>query len=297
MAFSRVIAVASEQILPLELERRIFEICAISRPASIRRLMLVASRVKEWVEHILYHTVAVTHSLPMEGYPVFAFRRLLCALRSKPVSFFPNLVRNLVLHAVPPYALKAILSACVGVENLSITDAAKSDILALLPQLQPKRLHADLRPLFELPPSHSFFQQITHLELQVQGPGTQEEMSIFSRLKLIPQLSHLSFSSNALIPLCGRFLQSCKILRVLVFLNVGILSSLYPQTEAELARDPRFVAMGRAYFLKDWQMGAYTGMDYWTRAEIFIAKRQAGEIDELEYEIPEDESEAIEHPA
>jgi hypothetical protein len=35
-------------ILPPELEREIFEICAISRPASIPNLMLVAQRVKEW---------------------------------------------------------------------------------------------------------------------------------------------------------------------------------------------------------------------------------------------------------
>jgi hypothetical protein len=34
--------------LPLELERHIFEICALSRPVGIPKLMLVGWRVKEW---------------------------------------------------------------------------------------------------------------------------------------------------------------------------------------------------------------------------------------------------------
>jgi hypothetical protein len=39
---------SSAPMLPLELEREIFEICAYLRPVSIPRLMLVACRVKEW---------------------------------------------------------------------------------------------------------------------------------------------------------------------------------------------------------------------------------------------------------
>jgi hypothetical protein len=35
-------------ILPTELERQIFELCALSRPVRIPKLMLVAWRVKEW---------------------------------------------------------------------------------------------------------------------------------------------------------------------------------------------------------------------------------------------------------
>jgi hypothetical protein len=34
--------------LPSELEREIFEICAVSRPVCIPKLVLVAQRVKEW---------------------------------------------------------------------------------------------------------------------------------------------------------------------------------------------------------------------------------------------------------
>jgi hypothetical protein len=35
-------------VLPIELERQIFEICASSRPVLIPKLMLVAWRVKQW---------------------------------------------------------------------------------------------------------------------------------------------------------------------------------------------------------------------------------------------------------
>jgi hypothetical protein len=34
--------------LPRELEREIFELCDLSRPTFIPKLMLVAQRVKEW---------------------------------------------------------------------------------------------------------------------------------------------------------------------------------------------------------------------------------------------------------
>ncbi|KAJ6463149.1 hypothetical protein C8R47DRAFT_1202082 [Mycena vitilis] len=47
----------------------------------------------------------------------------------------------------------------------------------------------------------------------------------------------------------------------------------------ELAEDVRFVSM----VSDDWVMGALAGVDYWTRAEDFIAKRRSGEINSLEY--------------
>jgi hypothetical protein len=46
--------VLNSPILPPELERGIFEICAISRPVSIPNLMLVAQRVKEWCVAIFF---------------------------------------------------------------------------------------------------------------------------------------------------------------------------------------------------------------------------------------------------
>ncbi|KAJ7088093.1 hypothetical protein C8R44DRAFT_892893 [Mycena epipterygia] len=63
-----------------------------------------------------------------------------------------------------------------------------------------------------------------------------------------------------------------------------------PSSVTELSRDFRFVAMCCEHYHLDWQMGACAGVDYWSRAESFIAKRRSGEIDALQYEILVDES-------
>ncbi|KAJ7258280.1 hypothetical protein C8J57DRAFT_1516178 [Mycena rebaudengoi] len=42
-----------------ELEQVILELCAADRSASIPRLMLVAQRVKEWVEAALYRVICL----------------------------------------------------------------------------------------------------------------------------------------------------------------------------------------------------------------------------------------------
>ncbi|KAJ7106553.1 hypothetical protein C8R44DRAFT_745043 [Mycena epipterygia] len=284
----------SAPVFPPELERLIFEICAWSRPASIRCLILVAWRVKTWVEPHLYRTIAVTHSQPMAGYPISTPRSLLFAIRHKPATFFRDNVRNLVLHEVPRYAVKTIFSVCTQVENLCISGLADDpDQTSFIAPLSPKRLYADIRPLFWiLPPAHPFFSQITHLELSrpEEAPNT---MGIWLRLSGIPHLTHLSFQSQSFIPICSRLLQDCKSLSVLVSLDVEALRHFWAPYEAVLAQDPRFVVMRCGYLLKDWQRGVHTGIDYWSRAEDFIAKRWTGEVDALQYEIPHDESEWI----
>jgi hypothetical protein len=48
--------------LPLELERVIFEVSALSRPIDIPNLMLIAWRVKEW-----YVTLETQHTGTLNG--------------------------------------------------------------------------------------------------------------------------------------------------------------------------------------------------------------------------------------
>ncbi|KAJ7111094.1 hypothetical protein C8R44DRAFT_883532 [Mycena epipterygia] len=42
-----------------QLEQIILEFCAADRPAGIPRLMLIAQRVKEWVEAALYRVICL----------------------------------------------------------------------------------------------------------------------------------------------------------------------------------------------------------------------------------------------
>ncbi|KAJ6564485.1 hypothetical protein B0H19DRAFT_79022 [Mycena capillaripes] len=79
-------------IHPEDLEREIFEISAHSQPVFILTLMLVARRVKIWLEPLLYRTIVLDH--PLEGHPIHSWDTLFPILESKPASFFHHAVRS-----------------------------------------------------------------------------------------------------------------------------------------------------------------------------------------------------------
>jgi hypothetical protein len=74
-------------------------------------------------------------------------------------------------------------------------------------------------------------------------------------------------------------LETCKALTVLICLNAPISTSLKPQADAIVVQNVRFIVMDCSGFLKDWQMGAHMGQDYWSRAECFITLHCSEEID------------------
>ncbi|KAJ7629850.1 hypothetical protein B0H17DRAFT_1091096 [Mycena rosella] len=215
----------STPALPPELERQIFEICALFRPVSIPKLMLVAWRVKQWIEPILYRTVvigALESATRDTEFPVFTFDILQASIRRCAT----------ICHAYPP--------------------------------------------------PHPFFSQITHLELF----NVVDDTTI-QTLPLIPHLTHLSFNHPSFIPHCLQILKTCPSLTVLVSITPRSLRGWYAAHEAALSRDVRFVGMYCYHFTQDWLLGIKTGLDYWSRAEAFIAQRRSGEIDPLRFEIVE----------
>ncbi|KAJ6556180.1 hypothetical protein B0H19DRAFT_140188 [Mycena capillaripes] len=277
--------------LSCDLERYIFEICALSRPVLVPKLMLIAWRVKE-VEPLLYRTIAVQFPTTIDGYPIFTWDVLMSAIHSKPASFFHRSVRNVCLFLYNDATLVAnaqnLLSVCTGTENLAIFIGIDR-LVPLIASLPLKRLYTHGKALFrDLPVTHPLFTHITHLGLGNATWLTQEHIRRFT---LMPRLTHLSFSdiSDLGIAPCLDLLQTCRSLSVLiVHINGGIEAS--QQSFPALARDPRFVVMRNAFYVPDWQMGALVGTDYWTRAEDFIAQRRSGEVNALQYEIPGDAS-------
>ncbi|KAJ7723571.1 hypothetical protein B0H16DRAFT_1737196 [Mycena metata] len=275
---------------PLELERKIFEISAISRPTVIPKLMRVAWRVKEWVEPLLYRTIALHSSQEIDGCPRFTDQRLLSAMHANPALFHDS-VRNLYLYL--PHSptelrkMETILSHCTSLQNLSImfkfTDPKCTKLIAAMPL---RRLCGDYQPLlWDLPPTHHFFANITHLALGLVFNLTAAD-ELCTRLALIPHLTHLSFDPLGIIPHCMRLLQDCLLLQVLVLFALDLGQyEWWQQDLAALSHDPRFLAMGPALYVEDWHMGVQEGLDYWARAEDFIAHRRTGKINPLQYEI------------
>ncbi|KAJ7842173.1 hypothetical protein B0H13DRAFT_2413911 [Mycena leptocephala] len=248
---------------PADLERVIFETAVYCHPPSIPTLILVAWRVKLWpmevsrVEPLLYRTIMLRPKLgygPLEGCPIFSSQMFRHIIRSKGTSFLTTAVRKFFLPVMPLKDGQTALSACRGINELWVDDA-NAEIEALAPliwDLPLKRLYCSLEHIFgsqrKIDFTHRLFSQITHLEV-FDYPSVVDP-DIWCNLALLPRLTHLSFDHKVFRDVWPTLLRECPSLRVLVA------------------------------FASSWAVGAQTGMDYWSKAEEFIAKRRSGEVDE-----------------
>ncbi|KAJ6521621.1 hypothetical protein DFH09DRAFT_1424685 [Mycena vulgaris] len=107
--------------LPPELEQHIFELAAISRPACIPTLMLVARRVKHWVEPLLYRTVVIGFQpipdLPGGGNP-YAFADM---VRTSSLALLRDKTRNLMLCGNSTEETQTYLALFPRIQNLWLT--------------------------------------------------------------------------------------------------------------------------------------------------------------------------------
>ncbi|KAJ7872701.1 hypothetical protein B0H13DRAFT_1895281 [Mycena leptocephala] len=193
------VAVSPAPVLPLDLERKIFEISACLRPVLIPKFMLVAWRVKEWVEPLLYRTIAVEFTRALDGYPIFTWDVLVSAMRSKPPSFFHYAVRNICLLLTDGVKaiVETLLGLCTRLHNLSLSPAYVDDdydraMPILMAPLPLAHIYGNLGSIFQsLPSTDPLFVHATHLGLR-NWEGLNN-MEIASRLSLMPHVTHLSF--------------------------------------------------------------------------------------------------------
>ncbi|KAF7350954.1 hypothetical protein MSAN_01657600 [Mycena sanguinolenta] len=294
-------------ILPLELEREIFEIVALSRPVYIPTMMRVAQRVKTWVEPLLYRTLFFAEliessflptQLPVprieriDGLPVCNEKIFADVVRRKSSSFLSDSVRNVMVRNIAPEFLTTLVETCSRIENLSATRPLKFSNLTRpeFAHLRPKELHCALHDLvdhrsninlFSLP----IFSQLTHLNLfylldESTDSSDSTVLDRWTAVGALQSLTHLSLPSHTTrggLPILSHLLDVCKSLRALVVLRPP---PSIPNAEiAFLAKnDIRFVMMRLRSTSDDWQIGALAGSDHWARVDEFIAKRAAGEI-------------------
>ncbi|KAF7341113.1 hypothetical protein MVEN_01845500 [Mycena venus] len=283
-------------VLPTDLEREIFEFSALSNPRSIHKLLLVARRVKIWIEPLLYRNLSVVrNSFRCDG-AVDLIRistdNCLKLLDVKPAIL--DHVRNLALTNVPGSDIGRILSGCRRVESLALfqTDPEPS-WLPFITAMPLRQLSANVDPLFGRPGvdlGHSLFAQLTHLDF-FETPVSDDWVTGVCRL---PCLTHLSFTFEApgdiaTVPF-PQILASCTSLKVLiVFFSSEHDRERFDQWQY-FCDDPRSVTMVVDDFLEDWERGATGALagDYWIKAERFIQKRRSGEIKGAEYSVPWD---------
>ncbi|KAJ7493001.1 hypothetical protein B0H11DRAFT_1858985 [Mycena galericulata] len=285
--------------LPPELEHAIFEISALSRPIAIPNLMLVAQRVKIWVEPILYQIVFLSEveAQLVEGFPAFTFETFLQAIDRKPPEFFKYAVRHLFLGS-SPYSygeevrmLDSILTACTGNTNLFAWTGFAENLSALNALDSLHHLTVNIVNLFGWNPTGCFaqplFYNITHLEVLVfpreHLPGAAASLS------LIPHLTHFAFGDPRF---CGGLcdvLHSCARLACIVLLLVDPMNSDDMEAAGPFLEDALFVVISQENFKEDWARGVLWGRDYWALADAFLTARRTGKVDRSQYYIYDDD--------
>ncbi|KAJ6448785.1 hypothetical protein C8R47DRAFT_1266999 [Mycena vitilis] len=279
---SSIIPLNSSPLLPPELERQIFETTAELYPGSVCRLLCVSKRVYEWIEPIKFKTVTSvgTHA----SCPISVLWSTIES-NTKPISFFGRSVRHLYLQPGGPFGLHlvlSIISTCSGLESLWLGHLPHGNdsnelLLLYLAVLRPRRLSIYLAALLEKQTQClSMFTFVTHLDILDRLFMIPEHKipSWTSFLALLPALTHLL---GFLEPkLATEILASCPNLKVLV-LHQG----LRPAHDLPVIDDIRYVCMLNADIAdcyEDWIVGVRGGVDFWARADAFVAKKRRGEI-------------------
>ncbi|KAJ7659096.1 hypothetical protein DFH06DRAFT_1297288 [Mycena polygramma] len=279
------IADAIQPNLPPELERHIFELAALSRPVLIPSMMRVAWRVKQWTEPLLYRTLAF--GVKIDGLPIFRPEIFTQIAGTKPHLLAS--VRNVMALWVPK-TTKDIIRACPRIENLVLMSAHYRSSGHLPPpgfdKLSLKRLHCSLDALYDpsLLTTLAFapLLHLTHLELftDLYSDSLPEDLTPWTMLGTLSSLTHLALNDHShgnQLPVCLHLLAICGCLSTLILLDPSHYEG-YAELDL-LCTDPRFVMMSRISWTNDWLQGILRGVDYWARADLFIAKRLAGEIE------------------
>ncbi|KAJ6505053.1 hypothetical protein C8R45DRAFT_1090819 [Mycena sanguinolenta] len=240
--------------------------------------MLVARRVRFWIEPLLYRVVFLKDSTTGQllrdlNLPAFTAD----ALEQRPPNSFRH-VRHLFIDddVVKRPTLKSWLLACTGVTNLYAWFNCAPDILPSINSLTDLQyLTIDVRALCGATIPFPLFLNITHLELFVFTGAAEESVDhIWRNISLIPRLTHLALNhlqyglSHA--ALCGHAQLQC----------IVFLSPRRSLDGSPLCDDSGFVCIDEELdYYEDWLNGAVFGEDYWALADAFLAARRAGTVD------------------
>ncbi|KAJ7915066.1 hypothetical protein B0H13DRAFT_2324721 [Mycena leptocephala] len=256
--------------LPIELERDIFELAAWQYPETVTTLILVARRVCIWIEPQLYHVV-LSHS---------SAERLLHMMQSKPPEFLREHVHHLALSAAMPRTdVTHILSTCTNVHDLAVwTGDTYPELLSDMRNLTHlRRLSVNLFELFggarqfKLPSLDELpFAHLTHLDVFSSIPET-----LWPVFGTLPCLTHLSFSDYCISELLQTALNTCAVLELLVVVWMEDAEAEDVQNASQIT-DPRFCMIPCQFFENDWELGAWGGSDFWSRADELVTRIKSG---------------------
>ncbi|KAJ6471757.1 hypothetical protein C8R47DRAFT_1324843 [Mycena vitilis] len=272
---------------PPELERELFETTALRYTNTIPTLLRVCRRSQLWIEPLLYRVLVLVSWNPR-------LDAILSATASKSPAFLRRSVRHVLLgrpHSGQWERIVGLLRECSEITNLVLSGNIPFPILKILWKLPFKNIACSPSDFFA---TRSFgsralspYVSITHVDLmQDYGPEETIWADHWSLLISLPALTHLALppSIGDILP---RVLAECATLVVLV---ISTWSSRREPSVLSFAEtltihcDPRVVVMTMSTkYSVEWRIGLRAGDDFWARAERFILRKRAGEIDSTCY--------------
>ncbi|KAJ7255550.1 hypothetical protein C8J57DRAFT_598003 [Mycena rebaudengoi] len=184
---------------PLEIEREIFEIAATHHPETIPTLLLVAQRVLQWIEPLLYRTLVVSRTLFLGR---IAARRLdpadLLHLQPAKLKHIQNL---LVWHYGSD--LLPVLPLCGHVERLGLRsdDPSMLTVLEAMPLVLQHLSFINSSTLDDIDPSRPLFRTLTHLDMFACTEGQKLDFQFAQ----FPALTHLGVHGDRSPPFFSPF--------------------------------------------------------------------------------------------
>ncbi|KAJ7659566.1 hypothetical protein DFH06DRAFT_400114 [Mycena polygramma] len=263
---------------PPELERMIFEIAAVlSCPKTILKLMLVAWRVKDWLEPHLYRIVAISTSIargPLSSRRI-PFSRI--------IDERPGLLESCVEHLFLDNSglAGALLTRCTRITNLFAQISANHlAAIAALPCLRRLAADSDVFRQAAVDNLHGAFRDVTHVEVLSCSTGDSNHLA--GDLARIPNLTHIAFNTEldlgAFHNGLAAYPRLATRLHCIVFLMTDPQDS--ENTTGVFVDDIRLVCVYPLIeFRLDWIRGAESRQDYWAVADEAIAVRRAGTRD------------------
>ncbi|KAH9985247.1 hypothetical protein BJV77DRAFT_1033317 [Russula vinacea] len=274
--------------LPPEIEVQIFEDCARNNRETCLELILVARRVRVWIEPILYEIVILdnygrrSQASSLTYKP--SFELFMANIDSKPPEFYSKHVKNLwISTADDPSAFERILSVCSGVENLLLFSHRRSINLPFIPFLEIpnagshlRRLTCKLETLF--PPwstmqnfQHPFFAKLTHLHLYDE----EEDWPAYVGFENLLSLTHLAFAC------CGPEELATVMPKLPAIEYVAICYHKMDECVPAVSRRVPVEVYGikvvwiDGLSINDWEGGATGRADFWDLVEREVDRRRA----------------------
>ncbi|KAG6377944.1 hypothetical protein JVT61DRAFT_14737 [Boletus reticuloceps] len=264
-------------VFPPELEREIFLLTARTYRGVSTRLMLVASRVKAWIEPFVYNIVFLR-------VPKHAFDFLGALMNHRSPGFVQSHVKALcIFPSIPLRVTIQLLATCSGLESLALwilPQSDNADLINVLSSLPLTFLSLNLASI--LPPSywklglqnHPVFINLTHLDIVNNWVLWTSSLGI----QHLPFLTHVAFrfwSRGSVNGALSKILQESHKLEALVLLaNSVAIPGAREYLEKQNVRDIRVVVLQHARDTDEWELMRKGAISMWQRADVIVRWRR-----------------------